>query len=226
MNDILGDGTGSVQFDPNTKVNYGIEEPSGTLYLNNAIIEGNYTNFYQSSAIYCSNNLTIVNNGTSMVRNNYIDTTNLQNVYGIYASGYLTINGTGTITFISGTGGTSYNCGIRSGLSGAPLYINGPKVESFGGIAESGGKSYGVCIGDILNLYVARLIKGTLETRGYDSAAMCGPTDIAGYQYFVTNGSQKIAIITVSESYEGSDAVSIVQDKTYANYKYITVTNP
>ena len=219
INDILGDGSASVQFDPSTN----------TLYLNNATIAGAYSSGYINAAIYSEGSLTIVNTGTSTVTNTYNDATNLANVYGICVASALVTQGTGTLTVTSGTGGTSYNCGIRVGTGGNYFTINGPTVKAFAGIAGSGGKSYGVCVGNINYSYCVKLIKGTLETHGYDSSAYCGPlSDFAEYgiDYFITNGSSKIATITVSTSYDGTSATSVTQDENYRNYKYITATNP
>ncbi len=154
MNDIMGDGPASVQFDPGTN----------KLYLNNATIAGAYSTSYISAAINSSESITIVNTGTSTVTNTYNGAANVTNVFGIYALSTLVIEGTGTLTVTSGTGGTSYNCGIRSGLSGSYFTINGPTVNVFGGTAGSGGKSYGVCVGTINLTYTVRLLKGTLET--------------------------------------------------------------
>ncbi|EPR10538.1 InlB B-repeat-containing protein [Ruminiclostridium papyrosolvens] len=217
MNDILGDGSASVQFDPST----------GTLHLNSATIAGTYSNGYVSAAIYSEESLTIENTGTSTVTNTYnAPAATLSNVCGIYAHSALVIQGTGTLTATSGTGGTSYNCGIRAGIAGNYFTINGPTVKAFAGIAGSGGKSYGVSVGPISLTYTVKLKKGTLETHGYDSAAYCGPLD-STVKYFVENGSyQKFETITVSESYDGTPATSVTQDETYRNYKYITVTNP
>ncbi len=218
MNDILGDGSASVQFDPAT----------GILHLNSATITGTYSNSYTSAAIYSDGSLTIVNTGTSTVTNTFNDATSLNNVYGICVASALDILGTGTLTVTSGTGGTGYNCGIRVGTGGNYFTINGPTVKAFAGIVRSGGKSYGVCVGNINYSYCVKLIKGTLETRGYDSAAYCGPlSDFAEYgiDYFITNGSSKIATITAGTSYDGTSATSVTQDETYRNYKYINVTN-
>ncbi|ACL76968.1 InlB B-repeat-containing protein [Ruminiclostridium cellulolyticum] len=217
MNDIHGDGSASVQFDPST----------GTLYLNNATIAGTYSSSYVNAAIYSEGNLTIENTGTSTVTNTYNEPAGtVASVCGIYTHSGLVIQGTGTLTTTSGTGGTSYNYGIRAGLAGNYFTINGPTVKAFAGIAGSGGKSYGVSIGPINLTYTVKLRKGTLETHGYDSAAYCGPLD-STVKYFVENGSyQKIDTITVSESYDGTSATSVIQDETYRNYKYITVTNP
>ncbi len=218
INDILGDGSASVQFNPSTN----------TLYLYNATIAGTYSSSYVSAAIYSEGSLTIVNTGTSTVTNTN-DATNLNNVYGICVASALDIQGTGTLTATSGTGGTSYNCGIRVGTGGNYFTINGPTVKAFAGIAGSGGKSYGVCVGNINYSYCVKLIKGTLETHGNDSAAYCGPlSDFAEYgiDYFITNGSSKIDTITAGTSYDGTSVTSVPQDETYRNYKYITVTIP
>ncbi len=220
MNDILGDGSASVQFDPSTS----------TLHLNSATIAGTYSTSYISAAIFSEGSLTIENTGTSTVTNTFNGpAATLTNVYGICVTSALVIQGTGTLNVTSGTGGTSYNCGIRVGTGGNYFTISGPKVKAFAGIAGSGGKSYGVCVGNISYSYCVKLIKGTLETHGYDSAAYCGPlSDFAEYgiDYFVTNGSSKINTITGSDSYDGTSATSVTQDETYRNYKYITVTYP
>ena len=208
-----------MQYDPGTNI----------LYLNSATITGAYNTSYVSTAIYSQGSLTIENTGTSTVTNTYNGAATLNNVFGIYAASALVIQGTGTLTATSGTGGTSYNCGIRAGTGGNYLTINGPTVKAFGGIAGSGGKSYGVCVGNISYSYCVKLIKGTLETHGYDSAAYCGPlSDFADYgiDFFINNGSSKIATITASTNYYGTSATSVTQDENYRNYKYITATKP
>lgn len=216
INDILGDGSASVQFDPSTS----------TLYLNSATIAGNYSTSFVSSAIYSGGNLTIENTGTSTVTNTFNESTaTLTNVFGIFAHIALVVKGTGTLIVNSGTGGTSYNCGIRADTGGNYFTINGPTVKAFAGIAGSGGKSYGVTVGPIDLAYTVRLENGTLETHGYDSAAFCGPID-SSVTYFINDGIKRINTITVSDSYEGISTYSVTQDATYRNYKYITVTYP
>jgi uncharacterized repeat protein (TIGR02543 family) len=226
MNDILGDGSASVQFDPSTTTTYegGYINHVGTLYLNNATIAGTYSSSYLSAAIYSEGSLGIVNTGTSTVTNTTYSAA-VSNVFGIYTNSALVIEGTGTLSVTSGTGGTYMNSGIRVGAGGNYFTINGPAVRAFGGVAGSGGKSYGVCVGILDYVYTVILKKGTLETRGYDYAAYCGPRD-STVKYFVTNGSTKIANITVSTSYDGTSPASVPQNETYQDYKYITVTNP
>ncbi len=226
MNDILGDGSASVQFDPSSTTTYegGYINNAGTLYLNNATIAGTYSTSYLSAAIYSEGSLGIVNTGTSTVTNTTYNAA-VSNVFGIYTNSALVIEGTGTLSVTSGTGGTYMNSGIRVGAGGNYFTINGPNVRAFGGVAGSGGKSYGVCVGIIDYVYTVILKKGTLETRGYDYAAYCGPRD-STVKYFVTNGNTKIANITVSTSYDGTSPASVPQNETYQDYKFITVTNP
>lgn len=226
MNDILGDGSASVQFDPSSTTTYegGYINNVGTLYLNNATIAGTYSTSYLSAAIYSEGSLGIVNTGTSTVTNTTYHAA-VSNVFGIYTNSALVIEGTGTLSVTSGTGGTYMNSGIRVGAGGNYFTINGPAVRAFGGVAGSGGKSYGVCVGILDYVYTVILKKGTLETRGYDYAAYCGPRD-STVKYFVTNGSTKIANITASTSYDGTSPASVPQNETYQDYKFITVTNP
>ena len=229
MNDILGDGSGSVQYDPKDSTTYtdGRMNFAGTLYLNNATITG-YTsmNYYTrkiNTAIYCDGSLTIVNTGTSTVTNPFDDVSTEEDVHGMFITSKLIISGTGSLTVTSGTGGKNYNCGMRVGLRGNDFRIDGPEVTVFAGVAGSGGKSYGVFM-DSIGTYAVEVRKGTLETHGYDCA---GYADLSTAKYFIKNQyQQKFAIITVSENYDGSDAIDIEQDETYRDYKYIYVTNP
>ncbi len=219
MNDILGDGSASVQYDPSTTRDYaGFTRDIGTLFLNNANIIGNF----DSTAIYCSGSLLIDNTGTSTVTNTY-NGSDLENVYGVIANRFLTFEGSGTITITSGTGGTRSNCGIRCGFSGADILIIGPTVKAFAGEAVGDGKSYGVFAGYEGSWYATEMPNGTLEAHGYDSAVYAVPNVS---EYFITKDYVKIATITASINYDGSGASSVAQDASYKNYKYITVTTP
>ncbi|ODM27059.1 hypothetical protein A7W90_13035 [Clostridium sp. Bc-iso-3] len=223
MNDILGDGSGSVQFDPNSTVvtTSGSVSNAGNLYLNNATISG--TSYYSSNnaAIYTSHSMTIVNKGNSTVTNTFDDLYTSNNVYGIYISGIANIKGSGTLTVTSGQGGNKFNCGIRTGLSGAHLTITGVKVEVFAGTAGSNGSSYGACVGPLDMEYKLFLNEATLEAHGYDSAVYCGDPNFP-YTGFLTAVNTYIG----GTDYYGTDAESITQTEEYQyrNYKYIFAT--
>lgn len=223
MNDILGDGSGSVQFDPNSTVvtTSGSISNAGNLYLNNATISG--TSYYSSNnaAIYTSYSMTIVNTGNSTVTNTFDDLFTNNNVYGIYIGGIANIEGSGTLTVTSGQGGAQYNCGIRSGLSGAHLTIEGLKVEVFAGTAGNNGKSYGACVGPLDMKYKVFLNQATLEAHGYDSAVYCGDPNFP-YTDFLTVVNTYIG----GTDYDGTDAESVIQTEEYQyrNYKYILAT--
>jgi len=236
MNDILGDGSGSVQFDPSTKTYnvVGYIYNVGTLHLNNATISGTYSKTLYSttynSAIYCKRGLTIVNTGTSIVENPFNDTNaNVYGVAGIWTESELVIEGSGTLTVNSGAGGSSYNCGIFAGSGGDYFYIDGPTVIAFGGVAKSGGKSYGVLIANSAYMYVVKLKKGSLEAHGHDYAVYSAPENDGDVEYIITNGTNYsdkiIKTIIGSVNYDGTDADSIVYSE-YRNYKYIYVENP
>jgi len=223
MNDILGDGSGSVQFDPNSTVvtTSGSISNAGNLYLNNATISG--TSYYSSNnaAIYTSYSMTIVNTGNSTVTNTFDDLSTNNNVYGIYIGGIANIEGSGTLTVTSGQGGAQYNCGIRVGLSGAHLTIEGLKVEVFAGTAGNNGSSYGVCVGPLDMKYKVFLNQATLEAHGYDSAVYSGDPSFP-YTGFLTAVNTYIGGI----DYDGTDAESVTQTEEYQyrNYKYIFAT--
>ncbi|WP_052306579.1 InlB B-repeat-containing protein [Acetivibrio clariflavus] len=227
MNDILGDGSGSVQFDPNSTefTGSGYISNAGKLYLNNATISGISTvkTFYLNinATIYAPHSMTIVNTGSSTVINPFDDLSTDTDVYGIYISGYLNIEGSGTLTATSGQGGAQYNCGIRVGVSGAHLKIYGVKVEAFAGTAGNNGRSYGVCVGILEMEYKVFLNPGTLEAHGYDSAVYCGDPDFP-YRDFTTVVNTYIG----GMDYDGSDAESVTQTEEYQyrNYKYILAT--
>lgn len=147
-----------------------------------------------------------------------------EDVQGMFITSRLIVNGTGTLTVTSGTGGAKYNCGIRVGSRGNDFRINGLEVKAFAGAAGSGGKSYGVFMDSSIGTYVVQLTKGTLETHGYDCA---GYASLSTAEYFIINQyQQKFATITVSENYDGTDAIDVEQNATYQNYKYMYVTNP
>ena len=227
MNDILGDGSGSVQFDPNSTefTESGYISNAGKLYLNNATISGISTvkTFYLNinATIYAPHSMTIVNTGSSTVINPFDDLSTDTDVYGIYISGYLNIEGSGTLTATSGQGGAQYNCGIRVGVSGAHLKIYGVKVEAFAGTAGNNGRSYGVCVGILEMKYKVFLNPGTLEAHGYDSAVYCGDPDFP-YRDFNAVVNTYIG----GMDYDGSDAESVTQTEEYQyrNYKYILAT--
>lgn|GEM_PF-1375563 len=240
MNDVLGDGSGSVKFDPSTlNITAGMIYNAGTLYLNNATIEGFSRVTFKSNeinaAIFCNGGLTIVNEGTSTVTNSCYAASTETQVYGLYTYDTLNFYGTGTLTFTSGTGGTQYNCGIRAAARGGYFYIgkstndaDGPIVKAFAGIAESGGKSYGVGIGEFTEHYVITLKKGAIEAHGHDCAAFTSSKD--GVKYIVKQGSElqsgttKYETIIASENYDGSSATEVPCDQ-YRKYKYIYVEN-
>ncbi|WP_265445267.1 InlB B-repeat-containing protein [Acetivibrio straminisolvens] len=236
MNDILGDGSGSVQFDPSTMTTNinGYLYNVGTLHLNDAIISGYYSkNTYGTiinATIYCSKGLTIANKGFSIVENTFSDTNaNVYGVTGVWAEYELVIEGTGTLTFNSGAGGSGFNSGIFAGSSGDYLHINGPTVKAFGGIAKAGGKSYGVLAANTSYIYAVKLKKGTLEAHGYDVAVFSAPEREGEVNYVITNGSYYgdyiIETIIGSTNYDGSEADYILYYE-YRNYKYIYVENP
>lgn len=223
MNDILEDGSGSVQYDPNS---VSVSESgsiinAGSLYLNNATILGTSYISTNNAAIYVPHSITIVNTGNSTVTNTFDDLSTNNNVYGIYISGIANIEGSGTLTVTSGTGGTSYNCGIRVGLSGAHLTIVGLKVEVFAGTAGNNGRSYGVCVGPLDMKYKVFLNQATLEAHGYDSAVYSGDPSFP-YTGFLTAVNTYIGGI----DYDGTDVESVTQTEEYQyqNYKYILAT--
>jgi len=224
MNDILGDGSGSVQFDPNSTVAYesGSIGNAGNLYLNNATILG--TSYYASNyaAIYTSHSMTIVNKGNSTVTNTFDDLSTNNNVHGIYIGGIANIKGSGTLTVASGQGGIQYNSGIRCGFSGAHLTIEGLKVEVFAGTAGNNGKSYGACVGPLDMKYKVFLNQATLEAHGYDSAVYSGDPNFP-YTDFLTVINTYIG----GTDYYGTDAESVIQTEEYQyrNYKYILATD-
>ncbi len=236
INDVLGDGSGSVQFDPSTMTTNtnGVINNVGTLYLNNATISGTYSKTSYgttyNAAIYCYRSLTVVNTGTSTVENPFNDTNaNIYAVAGMWIESALTIEGSGTLTVTSGAGGTGNNSGIRAGTGGNYIYINGPTVNVFAGIAGSGGKSYGVFLGNASYVYSVKLLKGTLEAHGHDIAVYSAPERDDDVNYIIANGNLYtnyiIETITGSENYDGTAAYSILYSE-YRNYKFIYVENP
>jgi uncharacterized repeat protein (TIGR02543 family) len=236
MNDILGDGSGSVQFDPSkmtTNIN-GYLYNVGELHLNNATISAtstktSYGTTYKA-AIYCSRGLTIVNTGTSTVENPFDDiNASVYGVAGVLVESELVIKGSGTLTVTSGEGGIGFNSGIFAGSSGDYLYIDGPTVNAFGRNAKSGGKSYGVLVANRSFMYTVKLKKGSLEAHGYDYAVFSAPYSEDDVDYIISNGSlygnNKIETILGSTKYDGEEADYILYSE-YRNYKYIYVENP
>ncbi len=210
INDVLGDGSGSVTYNPETNV----------LTLNNATIvsdaadeliklEKNDAGAYPQIAV----------NGTNTVRNTKTDATG--NVTGItiqsvYSAAF---TGTGTLNVSVADNPNATVMAIHAGSGGGPLVINGPAITAEAG---NGTKSYGVLTyTDYYNTaptYEVLIPSGSLTAKGHTRA-------LYGTYIKAKNGADELTV-SVSTSYDGAGAstVSATSDNL-ADKLYIKAEN-
>lgn len=219
IHDVLGDGTGSVQYDPETNV----------LTLNNATLESDAAAALikldkNEAGVYPQ----IVVKGTNTIRNTKTDTTGGGYVTGITmdslyhaANNKASISGSGTLNVSVADNPDGTVIAIYGGTGGACMRIDGPTVTAEAG---NGRESYGLLLYSNLYStpsYTLAVSSGSLTAKGHTRAVWASEVRERWETW-----EEKILTVRVSADYNGTGASSVEATKdNLAGMQYMSTSN-